>query len=96
MLLWKKVMESLRLTSPYPLNKEEPVCMLGNVKFSLIYWFHVMIVVVYQFKSIKYRRANHLYFQVHSCWANRLLGKTSGYQHKQRKLGVTYRLSVHV
>ena len=32
--------------------------MVGSVKFSFIYWFHVMIVVMYQFKSIKYRRAN--------------------------------------
>ena len=32
----------------------------GSVQFSFIYWFHVMIVVMYQFKSFKYRRANHL------------------------------------
>ena len=58
MLLSKKVMESLRLSSSHPLNKEEPVCVLRNVKFSFTYWFHVIIVVVFQFKSIKYHRAN--------------------------------------
>ena len=46
MLLLKEVMESSRLTSPYSLNKEERVCMLGKAKSSFLCWFYVIIAVV--------------------------------------------------